>query len=272
VVKNTFLVTTTKISLIHILSPFEQAEANSSGSLCTLRWKFGKLFVSRDMHQKINLGPLENLQWLTSCLNHSSTEAVYIDLDLGNNALQLWAEACQKAKKPVFVRIPSDPRLPHKLHPLKWASKRLIDRSIAALLIISLNPIILTLILLIRLTSPGPIFSQRWSIGLRGKLFKVIKFRIIANDSTDNLCQILQLQQSSQDLLGKPQLTRLGYWMQRYCLDSLPQLINVLRGEMSLFGSSSLDIYEATQIDSRDRRYLHTLPGMINAFHSNKSF
>jgi lipopolysaccharide/colanic/teichoic acid biosynthesis glycosyltransferase len=271
VTKTTFLVTTTKISLIHVLSSVDQNTANNPEVLCSLRWKLGKLVVSHKLNQKNHLEPLENFQWLKSCLDHSSIQAVCIDLDLGNYVLQLWADACQKAKKPIFIRVPSANKLPQNLYPIRWAFKRFADRIIAVIFIILLSPIIFILILLIRLNSPGPVFCQKWSVGQRGRLFQLIKFRTTANDINNNFHPILDSQQDSKVLLDGFGMTRIGYWMHRYRLDSLPQLFNVLRGDMSIVGSKSLDLYHATQIDQKNRSHLRTIPGIISIFDLDKS-
>jgi lipopolysaccharide/colanic/teichoic acid biosynthesis glycosyltransferase len=271
-VKNpTILVTTTKICLIHTLTPAEQVSAKNFASLCSLKWKLGKLFISHHPQKNIPLAALENFHWSINCLNRSCAEIVCVDLDLGASALQIWANVCQKSKKSIFIRVPSVSRLPQKLYPLRWALKRVIDRFTATLLIVLLSPIILTLSLLIRLTSSGPIFSRQWSIGQRGRLFQVIKFRIILKDRADQYYPIMESQQDSQKTLDTSRMTRLGYWMRRYRLDSLPLLVNVLRGEMTIVGPRPLDLSYAAQISLNNRSCLRALPGMTGIFYSKEA-
>jgi lipopolysaccharide/colanic/teichoic acid biosynthesis glycosyltransferase len=270
-VKNpTILVTTTKICLIHTLTPAEQVSAKNFASLCSLKWKLGKLFISHHPQKNIPLAALENFHWSINCLNRSCAEIVCVDLDLGASALQIWANVCQKSKKSIFIRVPSVSRLPQKLYPLSWALKRVIDCFTATLFIVLLSPIILTLSLLIRLTFSGPIFSRQWSIGQRGRLFQVIKFRITLKDRAAQYYPIMESQQDSQKTLDTSQMTRLGYWMRRYRLDSLPTLVNVLRGEMSIVGPRPLDLSEAIQINLKYRSCLRGLPGMTDIFPSKK--
>jgi lipopolysaccharide/colanic/teichoic acid biosynthesis glycosyltransferase len=270
-VKNpTILVTTTKICLIHTLTPAEQVLAKNFASLCSLKWKLGKLFISYHPQKNIPLAALENFHWSINCLDRSCAEVVCVDLDLGVSALQIWANVCQKSKKSIFIRVPSVSKLPQKLYPLRWALKRVIDRLIAILLIVLLSPIILALSLLIRLTSSGPVFSWQWSIGQRGKLFQAIKFRIMLKDPVDQYYPILESQQDSQKNLDTSRMTRLGYWMRRYRLDSLPLLINVLRGEMTIVGPRPLDLSDAVQISPKNRSCLRALPGMTGIFYSKE--
>lgn len=265
--KTTFLVTTTKISLIHVLSALEKKSTNNSESLCSLRWKFGKLIVSREPHQEIHLEPLENLQWLTSCLNHSSTQAVCIDLELGYAVLQLWANACQKSQKSIFIRVPANPNSPQVLNSLKWKLKSFLDRLVAAILIILTSPFLIILILLILIEYPGPIFSLQWCVGQRGKLFQTIKFRTTSKKLEDNYEQNYEPLHRSQSSFANSRKSRLGHWMNKYNIDLLPQLFNVLRGEMSFVGSRAFNLHEVTQIDPIHRRCLRELPGMISFFH-----
>jgi lipopolysaccharide/colanic/teichoic acid biosynthesis glycosyltransferase len=270
VAKNTFLVTTTKISLVHVLSPLEQALPYNPEDLCSLKWKLRKLLVKHELFQPNNLAALENFQWLINCLNHSATQAVCVDLDLGNEALHLWADACQKSKKKIFVRVPSSFKLPKKLYPLKWIFKRIADFFIAILLIISFSPIILVLALLIRLTSSEPVFSREWKIGYRGKLFQLIKFQTVSNDLDHQTHQVSQFPLNSKKILDNPTRTRLGYWMHKYGLDSLPQLINVLRGEMSFVGPMPIDLCNAIHVDPKSRSCLRFLPGITGIYQSER--
>jgi lipopolysaccharide/colanic/teichoic acid biosynthesis glycosyltransferase len=265
VTKTTFLVTTTKISLIHVLSPTDQTLKHNSEDLCSLNWKLEKLLVKRESYQKINLAPLENLQWLINCLSHSTTKSVCVDLELGSETLNFWANACKKSKKPIFIRLSSNPKLPQILYPFKWILKGFIDRLTATLLIILVSPILIFLTILLFSTVHGPIFSSQWCVGQRGRLFKIIKFR---TTTEENYLGSQEYLQESQNLLDNPRMARLGCWMRRYRLDLLPRLFNILQGEMSIVGPRALSLYEAKNINIKSRSCLRALPGVINSFNS----
>lgn len=107
--------------------------------------------------------------------------------------------------------------------------KRLVDIGFALLALALLGLPTLLLALAIRLDSPGPVLFRQQRIGLSGRKFTTLKFRTMywcpANDGT--------LRQATHD---DPRVSRMGRWLRRYSLDELPQLINVLRGEMSIVG------------------------------------
>jgi lipopolysaccharide/colanic/teichoic acid biosynthesis glycosyltransferase len=125
--------------------------------------------------------------------------------------------------------------------------KRIIDvlASVTALTVAS--PIMLVLALLIRATSPGPALFRQERVGVAGKPFTAFKFRTMVVDNDDSahreLCTRQLLGESDAEtsdgvykLETDPRITRVGVWLRRLSLDELPQLINVLRGEMSLVG------------------------------------
>jgi Undecaprenyl-phosphate glucose phosphotransferase len=107
--------------------------------------------------------------------------------------------------------------------------KDVIDRSMAALALIVLSPLLLTVAAAIKLDSKGPVLFRQPRQGLGDTLFQVLKFRTMYQDRGDT---IGQQQTSRQDA----RITRLGHWLRRTSIDELPQLLNVLRGEMSLVG------------------------------------
>ncbi len=270
--RTTFLVTTTRISLIHILSPFEQISTNNVEAICSLKWKLSKLLVSHELHQKIHLAPIENISWLINCLSHSSTQRVCVDLELGNEMLYLWANACKKSKKNLFIRVPSNPNLPQILYPLKWALKGFIDRITALSLIIVISPVLIFFAFLILLTSSGSLVSLQWCITQRGRLFQIIRFRTTIKEKESKYFQNSDFSREHLTLLNNPQRTRLGYWMHKYRLDLLPQLINVVRGDMSIVGPKALNLYEATSIKTESRSCLRILPGISGSFTPDESY
>lgn len=235
---------------------------------CTLKWRQGKLFVRRcqSPNQPLYLPALENQQWLIDCLKRSPVKLVSLDPQLGEAEVRFWADACEQAGKQVFLRIPSNPKLPKKLHPLTWYIKRILDWNIAALLVLILSPIMLGLALLIGVSSPGPIFFQQWRIGKRGKLFRIIKFRTMEVGAEMLHHQVMGELPGLHKREDDPRVTPLGRWMRKYSLDELPQLINVLRGEMSLVGPRPWALYDAVRISPEGQRRLNARPGITGSW------
>ncbi len=121
--------------------------------------------------------------------------------------------------------------------------KRALDVAVAALGLLLASPLLLTLAVLIRLDSPGPALYRQWRVGRGGRLFRMFKFRTMRQGAEGDLARLLQgdprarlTWEQWQKLVHDPRLTRLGRWLRRTSLDELPQLWNVLKGDMSLVG------------------------------------
>ena len=103
------------------------------------------------------------------------------------------------------------------------------DRIGAALMLLLVAPIMVMIALAIKLDSPGPVFFKQPRVGFNSRLFNVLKFRTMHHAMRDEHCAI-------QTTRGDPRVTRVGRFLRRTSLDELPQLINILRGEMSIVG------------------------------------
>lgn len=123
-----------------------------------------------------------------------------------------------------FIRIKTMP-----METWNQILKRSFDVVVASLVLILISPLLALLVALIKLTSPGPIFFLQERVGLDGVSFRVIKFRSMRIDAEKTTGPVWAQK-------NDPRTTRLGKFMRRFSLDELPQLINVLRGEMSLVG------------------------------------
>jgi lipopolysaccharide/colanic/teichoic acid biosynthesis glycosyltransferase len=259
------MLTIAKISVPEIpLLPGDPQTPPLSG--CKLKWKRQYLWVSpiQPNHAK-TLPALQNEQWFKQCLVHSSIQAVYLSPDLDEPTLKAWMNTCECAKKQAFLRLPSM-TLPQKRYRWAWWIKRSLDWFVASLLLLILAPIMLLLALLIRLDSPGPILYKQWRVGRRGKLFRVLKFRSMIDGAEQLHHQVMGHQPGLHKLKADPRVTRLGRWMRKYSLDELPQLINVLRGEMSLVGPRPWAIYDAVRIPRKECSRLNALPGITGAW------
>ena len=143
--------------------------------------------------------------------------------------------------------------------------KRFLDAGISALLLIVLSPLLVLIALVIRITSPGPVLFIQKRMGLHGRLFNMYKFRSMQVDASAQL-ESLKLQNEMEGPAFKmqddPRITRIGKILRRYSLDELPQLYNVLIGEMSLVGPRPPVPGEVSLYERRDRRRLSMRPGI----------
>ena len=125
--------------------------------------------------------------------------------------------------------------------PLTAALRRGCDLAVAALLLLALSPVILVCMAVVKLTSPGPALFRQGRIGHQCRTFAMLKLRTMVDgahrmeDRLAGACSGTFLK-----LVADPRTTRVGRFLRRYSLDELPQLVNVLRGEMSLVGPRPL--------------------------------
>jgi len=153
-----------------------------------------------------------------------------------------------------------------KIHPsvcrtLKW----LVDRIGSAILLVLSAPIMLGVALVVKLSSSGPVLFRQVRVGLHGRRFIMLKFRTMV-DGADNMKKHLAHRNETGGILFKirndPRITRTGHILRRSSLDELPQLWNVLRGEMSLVGPRPPVPGEVARYTPTMRRRLEVKPGM----------
>jgi exopolysaccharide biosynthesis polyprenyl glycosylphosphotransferase len=143
--------------------------------------------------------------------------------------------------------------------------KRLLDVVGSALLLVVLSPAILLIGLAIKLDSKGPVFFRQERVGLHGRTVRVVKFRSMCQDAEERLEELLERNEINGHafkLGDDPRITRLGRFLRRSSLDELPQLWNVLRGEMSLVGPRPPLPREVARYDVWHRRRLSMKPGI----------
>lgn len=228
-----------------------------------VKWRQGQLFIKLSQQaNEYNLSVIEDKQFLIECLKNSSAKLLRVEHNLGETKIKVWADASEQAKKVVFLQLPSNNKLPNKQGRISWVLKRLIDWVGAALLLLILSPLMLGLTLLISIYMPGPIFFRQWRVGQRGKLFQIIKFRTMVVDAEKLHHQVMGNQTGLHKLIDDPRITGLGRWMRKYSIDELPQLLNVLRGEMSLVGPRPWALYDALRISPEGQKRLNALPGI----------
>jgi exopolysaccharide biosynthesis polyprenyl glycosylphosphotransferase len=143
--------------------------------------------------------------------------------------------------------------------------KDLFDRSVAAVTLLGLSPLMLAISLTIRLSDGGPALFTQTRVGKGGKPFKIYKFRTMVVDAEARLAEIRQANEFDSVLFKirkDPRVTAIGARLRKWSLDELPQFINVLRGEMSLVGPRPALPEEAELYADHVRRRLVVKPGL----------
>ncbi|MFI1143519.1 sugar transferase [Streptomyces sp. NPDC020780] len=143
--------------------------------------------------------------------------------------------------------------------------KALVDRTGAALGLLVLAPLFLAVALAVRLTSPGPVFHRQIRHGRHNRPFTLWKFRTMVADAESRREQLSSANESEGPMFKMrrdPRVTRVGHALRRSSVDELPQLVNVLRGEMSLVGPRPPLPEEVSRYDERELRRLAVKPGL----------
>ena len=145
------------------------------------------------------------------------------------------------------------------------ALKRTFDLVATAVGLLAISPVIAAIAVAIRLDSKGPVFFRQVRVGRDGRPFYIIKFRSMVADAEVRKEQLRALNVAGEGLFklrDDPRVTRVGRLLRRTSLDELPQLFNVIRGEMSLVGPRPLVTDEDAQVLGLDRSRLRLKPGM----------
>jgi len=159
---------------------------------------------------------------------------------------------------------------PERLTRMDRFLKRALDFVLSALGLLLLAPLFYLIGLLIKLDSPGPVFYRETYIGRYGKPFRAVRFRTMRVNHAEILAAHPDLQKKliqRQRISDDPRLTRVGRILDKYSLDDLPQLINVLRGEMTLVGPIMISSQATQAMAEQNQAYaalpvLPVLPGM----------
>lgn len=143
--------------------------------------------------------------------------------------------------------------------------KRALDIVFSSILLLVLSPVMLTLAVWVRLDSKGPVLYRAQRVGRKGRLFKCYKFRTMVADADRRRSELAHLNEREGVLFkisNDPRVTRFGAKLRKYSLDELPQLFNVLKGDMSLVGPRPPIAAEVQQYDVAHLKRLDVLPGM----------
>jgi exopolysaccharide biosynthesis polyprenyl glycosylphosphotransferase len=148
----------------------------------------------------------------------------------------------------------------------KKAAKTVLDFGVAWIALILASPLMLVTAIGVKLTSPGPVLFRQERIGLKGQAFGVYKFRSMRVGADAELAELLRAQGTADRPLFKvdddPRITPFGAFIRKYSLDELPQLFNVLKGEMSLVGPRPQRAEEVALYDNAAGRRLLVKPGI----------
>ncbi len=154
---------------------------------------------------------------------------------------------------------------PVSLQGTAFLTKRVMDVTLSSLLIGVCFIPLLCIAIIIKITSRGPVFYAHSRVGFRQRPFEFMKFRTMCADADDQL-QALKEKSDRKGPVFKmkndPRITKFGAFLRRFSLDEIPQLINVLRGEMSLVGPRPQVLWEAAHYDDWAKKRLNVLPGI----------
>jgi putative colanic acid biosynthesis UDP-glucose lipid carrier transferase len=216
-----------RVPLIGLIAPEADAEPHQEGGfpvlsgLSELRNIIDRNSVRR-VYIALNLDKIAQIESLYIDLLDMSVDVVWVP-DFGSMML-LNQSISQIEQLPAIYLNES----PLSSHPAAVFSKELLDRSLALMAIVLLSPVLIAAAIAVKLSSPGPVFFRQPRHGWNGEVIKVWKFRSMFIHQDDKV-----VRQASRD---DPRITRVGAFLRRTSIDELPQLFNVLRGEMALVG------------------------------------
>jgi exopolysaccharide biosynthesis polyprenyl glycosylphosphotransferase len=153
--------------------------------------------------------------------------------------------------------------IPH--NPYQLAIKKVMDVVVSLIVIVAFSPVFIVIALLIKLTSKGPVIFKQGRVGLRGRPFNLYKFRTMVSNAEEirtNLNDMNEVDGPVFKIRNDPRVTRVGKFLRRSGLDELPQLFNVLKGEMSLIGPRPPLLSETRQYKRWQLRRLSVKPGL----------
>jgi exopolysaccharide biosynthesis polyprenyl glycosylphosphotransferase len=156
----------------------------------------------------------------------------------------------------------------HSAPPVTWRTeiKRMLDIGVALSLLLLLSPLFALVALAIKLNSKGPMFFIQERVGFNKRRFRMIKFRTMCVDAEARMQEIEHLNEKSGPIFkitNDPRTTRVGKWLRKTSIDELPQLINVLLGDMSIVGPRPLSVRDAVRMEvAWQKRRFSVKPGL----------
>jgi exopolysaccharide biosynthesis polyprenyl glycosylphosphotransferase len=251
--------------------------------------RFRRLIQSRtadslDIAAEFNLAESSSQQLVELLHEHSVSgvlvSARHLELERVENVIHLcevegveaWLAAdffATKIAHASFDEMFGNPLLVFRTTPeISWQmlAKLLLDTFGALILVLVLSLPMLVIALWIKLTSPGPALFRQKRSGLNGEPFVIYKFRTMATNAEQFQHELAAMNEMSGPVFkvtNDPRITPVGKWLRKFSMDELPQLFNVLRGEMSLVGPRPLPVDEVKRFnDLAHRRRLSVKPGL----------
>jgi len=155
---------------------------------------------------------------------------------------------------------------------LSLTAKRVVDLVASTVALVALSPLLLGIAIAVRRDSPGPILFRQERVGVHGRRFRILKFRTMGADAEDRLEELMarnEIRGQAFKVTADPRITKVGRWLRATSLDELPQLWNVVRGEMSLVGPRPPLASEVEGYDIWHRRRLSMKPGITGLWQVN---
>jgi exopolysaccharide biosynthesis polyprenyl glycosylphosphotransferase len=206
----------------------------------------------------------------TTCLQHRDvTQAairscerfgVPFELPAGGYRFARATPACKNAIPDGYVHYLS---VQHK--PIQWGLKRLLDIAVSGAALVLLVPLLAVTSIAVKLTSKGRILFCQERVGLHGRTFQMLKFRSMVENAEELKAALMSRNERSGPVFkmaDDPRITRVGRFIRKYSIDELPQLVNVLRGDMSLVGPRPALPSEVAKYEGWQRRRLSVRPGL----------
>jgi exopolysaccharide biosynthesis polyprenyl glycosylphosphotransferase len=150
--------------------------------------------------------------------------------------------------------------------------KRLMDLVLASILLFITAPVLAICALLIKIDSPGPVFYMAWRVGRKGRKFRCFKLRTMITDADARKSELRSMNQRDGvtfKIVNDPRITKIGKFLRKYSIDELPQLLNILRGEMSMVGPRPHPLDDYQQYELAALRRLDVLPGITGLWQVN---
>ena len=174
--------------------------------------------------------------------------------------LQSWRSEIEELHGLPLVHIP-----PPSLATGARLAKRIMDLTLATAVVVGMLPVALVVAAAIKLDSPGPVFFRQERTGRGGRSFRIYKFRTMSADAWDRRTSMAASNEVDGPLFKMqkdPRVTRLGRLLRRTSVDELPQLLNVIRGDMSLVGPRPLPVEESNRLDGAALTRFDVAPGL----------